>query len=95
MDTDIEQIRSAMDKETSGGRDEALARQLSDSLVAANPDQFSSLENMTVEQLVQAVDVFRAAGMEQDQWRIEAWLLHHFEPQNIGGPVEATVRVVS
>ncbi|CQD07347.1 hypothetical protein BN970_01385 [Mycolicibacterium conceptionense] len=85
-------IRDAMDN-SEGGRDEELARQLADDYVAANPDQFTSLAEMSIEQCVAAVDVFRAAAMEDDQWRVETWLLHHFQPQTIGGPVTAQIRI--
>jgi hypothetical protein len=50
---------------------------------------------MSLEECVNAVSVFRQAGMAEEQWRVETWLLHRFEPQNIGGPVKAKVRVVS
>lgn len=34
------------------------------------------------------------ADAARDEWfRIDAWLYHHFEPQNIGGQAEAKVRV--
>lgn len=90
----LDAIRDAWDKDTGKGRDAAKARELADAYVAAHPDQFTELATMSLEQCVQAVDVFRAAGMADSQWRAEAWLLHHFEPQTIGGPVDAKVRIV-
>lgn len=48
---------------------------------------------MTLDQCVQALGVFRRAGMEDEQWKVETWLLHRYEPQNIGGPIQAKVRI--
>ena len=70
------------------------ARELADTFVSENPSLFADMQTKNVEELVSAIDVFRAAAMEENQWQVEAWLLHHYEPQNIGGPADATVRVV-
>lgn len=90
----LKAIRDAWDKTTGGGRDEDEARALADAYVAEHPDEFTELATMTLEQCVESVEVFRAAGFADSQWRVEAWLLHHFEPQNIGGTVAPTVRVI-
>lgn len=94
MKDEFAAIADAMDKKTGGGRDAAKARQLADAYVAANPGEFSSYEGKSERELVQAVDVFRAAGMDDDMWRVKTWLLHQFEPQNIGGEAQSRVRVV-
>lgn len=94
MDSDLEQIRDAWDKSTGDGRDEARARELADAYVEAHPDEFASLKELSLEECVKAVDVFRAAGMETDVWRIETWLWHRYEPQVIGGQADAKVRIV-
>lgn len=91
MNSELEAIRDAMDKTT--GRDEGQAVALADAYVAAHPDQFTSLAELGMEQCVAAIDVFRAAGMEEDLWRVQAWILHRFEFQTIGGPVTARVRI--
>jgi hypothetical protein len=44
-------------------------------------------------QCVKALSVFRQAGMEEEQWKVEVWLLHHIAPQTIGGPIVARVRL--
>lgn len=90
----LEAIRDAWDKTTGDGRDEDGARKLADAYVAAQPDEFTELAGMTLEQCVQAVEVFRNAQMADSQWRVETWLLHHFAPQNIGGAAAPTVRIV-
>lgn len=68
-------------------------RRAADEYVAAHPEEFTQFEGKTLESLVKAVDVFRAAGFDEEQLRVETWLLHHFEPQNIGGVATVTVRV--
>jgi hypothetical protein len=67
-------------------------RSLADAYVAEHPAEFTELSNMTLEQLVQAVDVFRAAGLTESLQRVETWLWHHFEAQTIGGPATVQVR---
>lgn len=93
MDATLEAIRTAWDKTEGEGRDEVAARNLADEFVTTNPDLFTSMATMRVEELVTAVENFRASGMEEEEWRIEAWLLHHYEPQNIGGSAQPTVRI--
>ena len=68
-------------------------RALCDAYVAAHPEQFTEHENMSLEECVTAVSVFRAAGMEEAQWRVETWLLRNFMPQDIGGVAKAIVRI--
>lgn len=87
-------IREAWDKESGEGRDEGQARKLADDYVKKNSSEFDGLRELSLEQLVKAVEVFREAGLVDDQWRVEAWLLHRFEPQTIGGSYEAKVRLV-
>lgn len=69
-------------------------RELADAYVSEHPDEFKELSTLDIEQLVQAVDVFRQAGLKESLLRVETWLWHHFEPQNIGGTHSATVRAV-
>jgi len=93
MNAELEAIKDSWSKDTGSGRDEEGTRALCDAYVEAHPEQFDELRNMTIDECVQAVSVFRAAGMEESQWKVEVWLLHHFEPQQIGGQVQATVRI--
>lgn len=93
MNAELEAIKDAWAKDTGGGRDEEGTRALCDAYVQAHPEQFAALEAMTLEQCVKAVEVFRDAGMEEEQWKVETWLLHHYEPQSIGGPIQAVVRI--
>lgn len=92
MDPELDAIIEAMDKEGPGGRDYALAVSLADTYVAANPDTFTFLAGMGIEACVGLVDVFREAGDLRSLFLVETWLLHHFEPQTIGGTYEAEVR---
>lgn len=92
MDSGLEEIKDTWSKDTGDGRDEARTRELADAYVEAHGDEFSSLKDLSLEDLVKAVDVFRAAGMDTEVWRIETYLLHKYEPQNIGGAAAPTVR---
>lgn len=91
----LDAIRDAMDKSTNGGRDIDTARTLADEYVATNPSQYTELSTKTLDECVAAVDVFRAAGMTDEQWKVEAWLLHKFESQNIGAKAVPVMRVAS
>jgi len=75
------------------GRLQAEFQQLCDKYVADHPDEFTNnIRAMDIKQLVTSLSVFRAAGFETEQWIIEVWLKHHFEPQVIGGPIKARIR---
>ena len=93
MNAELEAIKDAWDKNTGNGRDEDGTRAMCDAYVEAHPDQFTALREMTIEECVNAVSVFRQAGMAEEQWKVEVWLLHHFAPQQIGGPMQAQVRI--
>lgn len=93
MNKELEAIKDAWDLDTGDGRDEA-ARTLADKYVKAHAADFAALQEMSLEQCVKAVDVFRDAGMDEDQWRVETWLLHRYAPQNIGGTAEPQIRMV-
>lgn len=92
MNSELEAIKDALDKST--GRDMSEVVALADAYVAVHPDQFTSLQELERDQCVAAIDTFRAAGMEEDQWRVETWIQHRWDPMNIGGPVEAKVRTI-
>jgi hypothetical protein len=91
MATSLQEIE---DLWNGGAGDAEAVRALADEYVAANAAAFADLAEKPIEALVKAVDIFRQAGMKSDQQRIECWLWHHFEPQNIGGVPQATVRNV-
>jgi len=95
MIEELEQIKAAWSKDEAGGRDEALARELADEYVKENPVLFSSISQKSLEELCADVEAFRNANMEEEVWKIETWLLHRFEPQNIGGIYQPQVRVAS
>lgn len=86
-------IKDAVDKNTGDGRDHSGAVALADAYIADHPELFEKLSDMGIEDCVSAVGVFRAAGMEEDQWLVETWLLSRFEPQQIGGEYHPQVRV--
>lgn len=95
MPTQLTEIPDAWDKETGEGRDEELTRSLADAYVTENPAEFAELEALSLEDLVKAVDVFRAAGLTDSQLRVEAWIFHSYKPQNIGGTYSAELRVLN
>jgi len=74
-------------------RDAALARSMSDDYVTANPSEFTGFEDKNIEQLCSAIDTFREAGMDEEVQRMEVWLLHRFESQNIGGTYQPQIRI--
>lgn len=94
-------IRDAWSKDSGKGRDEELARKLADSYVKAHSDEFSKLSELEIDQCVQLVDLFREGAekglpdMEDSLLHVETWLLHKYEPQDIGGPVKAKVRITN
>ena len=88
------ELQAIKDKWNETPRDEAACRSMSDAYVAANPGEFTGYEGKTIENLALAIDVFRDAGMDEEVQRMEVWLLHRFEPQNIGGVYQPQIRVV-
>ena len=74
------------------GQDHKTAVQLADEYVAAHPEEFEDYKDMSIVELVQSVDNARALGLKTAQWRAETWLLHKFEPQNIGGEQQPVIR---
>lgn len=94
MNDELQAIKDAVDAEVGDGSDFDHARDLADSFVEANPDKFAEYQDHDIPALVKMVDVFREAGLEDSQWAVEAWLLHRFEPQNIGGTNRPQLRIV-
>lgn len=87
MENDLQAIKDAYEAE-----DWDEARTLSDAYVSANTDAFNDQRTMSVDQCVALIDTYRTLGMETNLWVMEAWLLHHFEPQDIGGTYQPAVR---
>lgn len=92
MNAAFEEIKDAWDSQTGEGRDEDLVREMSDAYVNAHPDEFTSYEGLDEKALVKALEVFREAGLEEDEFRVQVWIWHYFEPQEIGGTYRAKVR---
>ena len=88
----LEDIKAAWDN-THGHRNEELAVSLSVSYVEDNPEQFTGFEGRTLPSLVESLDTFRLAGMEDDEWKVQAWLFYKFAPQQIGGTYQPQERV--
>lgn len=93
MKSEFAAIKDLWDTETGEGRDEEMVRQLSDEYVAAHPEEFTSFDGLDEKALVKALEVFREAGLEDDEFRVQVWIWHYFEPQEIGGTYRAKVRI--
>jgi len=92
MNKELEAIKDSWSKDTGDGRDEEGTRKLADAYVVAHPEEFTELRELSIDECVTAVSTFRNAHLEESQWRVETWLLHHFQPQQIGGEYTAQVR---
>lgn len=88
MNKELEAVKDAMD-----AMDFDKARKLADAYVKAHPDEFNDFKELSLESVVQAVDVFRAAGMADNQYRAEAWHLHKWDPQQIGANAAPSIRI--
>jgi len=94
MDDELAAVFDAWDKESGDGRDAERAYQLSDDYVEAHPDEFKNYENLPLKYCVQELEDLRNSGNED--WRkVQVWLWHQFEPQNIGGVYEPKLRVTN
>ncbi|OKH70828.1 hypothetical protein EB72_24855 [Mycobacterium sp. SWH-M1] len=91
---ELQAIRDAWDNEN-GSRDVDLTLSLADQYVSAHPAEFGGLRDMSLDKLVKAVEVFRGAEMTDDEWRVQTWIFHNFEFQNIGGPAQVQVRQIN
>lgn len=88
MNKELEKLKKAMD-----AADFDKARELADTYVQAHPDEFNDFAELSIESVVQAVDVFRAAGMTDNQYRAEAWHLYKWAAQEIGAAAAPTLRI--
>lgn len=86
----LDDIRGAM---AQPGRDLNRARTLASQYVSENPDKFTHIQNLSRDECVTAVGVFRNDGMDDEQWIVEAWLLHNWEPMTIVGGINQVVDV--
>lgn len=89
----IKDAVSPTDENTGEGMDHAGARTLADTYVAAHLDEFVKFADSSVVELVAMVDNLRNLGWEHELWLAETWLLHKFEPQNIGGETAPQLRL--
>lgn len=105
MNKDIQAIKEAWEKRPAAGiassgdtgakkaQNDKKIVAMADEYVANHPEIYDSFQDVSLEDCIAVLESFRAGGMEDKQWEIEIWILHHWEPQQIGGPVTATVRV--
>lgn len=101
MNKDLEAIRAAWDpgdpetKNVKAKRDAGAVLKLADKYVSAHKADFAGWENLSQELLVRLVEESRDRGDEESEWKAQTWLFHRFEPQNVGGPFEAKVRLTN
>ena len=94
MDDELAPIFEAWDKESGDGRDADEAYRLSDEYVDSHPDEFAGFEGLGLEDCVSILERRREAG--DPGWaKMQVWLWHRFEPQNIGGVYQPTLRVTN
>lgn len=104
MTDDLKAIREAWEQRQAAGsassdpagvslEDDNQVRTLADEYVAANEADYAGFENLNLDVLVRQLETYREQGDEDGEWKIQAWLFHRFEPQNIGGTYEAQVRL--
>jgi hypothetical protein len=103
MAEDLKAIREAWEKRDARGQrsssgkasleDDDKVRKLADKYVAAHKADFAGFEHLSLDALVKTLEGYRESGDEEGEWKIQTWLFHHFEPQNIGGTYEAQLRV--
>lgn len=91
MNDELQAIKDAMDKET--GRDYAGAVALADAYVAAHPELFTGLDQFDLPLLVELLSKRRNSGDDEGAWNVQAWILHRYAPQSIGGEYKAEVRL--
>lgn len=92
MNSELQAIKDAWEATP---RQDLVARSLADTYVSSHPEEFTGYAEMEIEQLTGAIDAFREAGMAEEVQKVETWLLHRFEPQNIGGVYRPQIRITS
>lgn len=89
MNAELEAIKEAIsphDPEAGPeGMDHATAKSLSNAYVAAHPEQFAKFAGKSLPEIVEMIDKLRDLGWDEDMWIAEAWHLHTWKPQEIGG----------
>jgi hypothetical protein len=93
MNPELQAIKDAWDPAIGDGRDADLARSLADAYVANHPEEFNHVRDLSLPDAVKVLELFRHIGNAEGEWRVEAWLMHRFEPQNIGGEANFVIRV--
>lgn len=88
----LDAVKAAWEGTETSPRDKDLAVALSDEFVRDHPDLFNGLRDKTLEECVETLEVFRNAGITEEEWKAQVWLFHRFEFQQIGGGATVKVR---
>ena len=79
------------------GKAMAKAQKIADDYVKAHADKFTTVAAYVnpggLEKIVNLIDIFRNAGMEEAALELTMFELSSFERQNIGATPQATVRL--
>lgn len=78
---------------TEAAKGDDKVRKLADAYVKKHSDEFAGFDNLTEKVCVTVYEDHRDSGRDDDAARMQVWLWHKFEPQNIGGEVDAKVRI--
>ena len=88
-------IRDVWNPQDGAERNKELAVQLADQYVEAHPEQFNDLRDKDLAGCITALEAFRSAGMESEEWKVQTWIFHKFEFQHIGAGAHVQVRGVN
>lgn len=104
MDKGLEAIRDAWQGRPASGsassdpngdelaKEDESVYKLADKYVDANPDAYAGFEHLDRDVLVPLLESYREKGDEEGEWRVQAWIFHQFDPQQIGGTAEVKLR---
>jgi hypothetical protein len=74
--------------------DRGVARGLARAYIGRRRSELApALEPYSLEDLVQLIDAYRAAGREDDRIIADMWLLTNYDPQRITGTINKTLDV--
>lgn len=107
MDEELQALIDAWENrpaagEASSGEDGAeLAKKdrdvyaLADKYVAGHSEDFAAYDVLSLDELVSRIDEHGAAGRNTEAFKLQVFIWHKYEPQNIGGTYEPKLRVTN
>lgn len=105
MADDLKAIREAWEKRDARGvrsssgkaslEDDQTVYAKADAYVKAHAKDFAGWENLSLDALVKTLETHRENGQTDEEDKVQVWIWHAFEPQNIGGTYEPKLRLNS